>query len=132
VLSPRLPSSPDDLPALPDPFGTAPLAERARAYLHTNCSGCHRPGTGLPSAMDLRYDTPLPNTNACNADPVTGSSLGIPGAKLIAPGDAGSSLIPQRMGRRDANQMPPLGSLVSDTAGVNLINDWIDSLSSCN
>jgi hypothetical protein len=82
--------------------------------------------------MDLRYDTPLPNTNACNADPVTGSSLGIPGAKLIAPGDAGSSLIPQRMGRRDANQMPPLGSLVSDTAGVNLINDWIDSLSSCN
>lgn len=131
LLSPRLPALPDELPALPDPFGTAPLPERARAYLHTNCSGCHRPGTGLPSAMDLRYETALPNTNACNADPVSGSSLGILNAKLIAPGDAGRSLIPQRMSLRDANQMPPLGSLVPDTAGVNLINDWIDSLNSC-
>ncbi len=44
-----------DLPALraratplADPHGAAPVADRARAYLHVNCSGCHRPGGARP------------------------------------------------------------------------------------
>ena len=136
LLSPPLPGTPDTLPTLPDPFGSAPLTDRARAYLHTNCAGCHQPGTPLQSTMDLRYDTPLSNTNACNAEPTTGSSLGIANARLIAiganGGEADRSLIPARMNRRDANAMPPIGSLQVDTSGVNLIRDWIDSLNSCN
>lgn len=131
MLSPPLADEPANLSAFPDPFGTAPLEERARAYLHTNCSGCHRPGTPLQATMDLRYDTPLADTNACNADPITGGDLGIPGARLIAPGDPDSSLVHVRMGLRDARGMPPLGSLIVDDAGAQLISDWIISLGSC-
>ncbi len=62
-------------PALPDPAGTTgTLAERARAYLHTNCSQCHRPGATAPSNMDFRYTTSLIATNACNATPRVGRS----------------------------------------------------------
>ena len=43
-------------PAMPNPFDTAaPLGQRARAYLHTNCAQCHRTGGPTPSSMDLRY-----------------------------------------------------------------------------
>jgi hypothetical protein len=33
--------------------------------------------------------------------------------------------------RNDPDQMPPIGAHV-DTAGVQLISEWIDSLTSCN
>jgi mono/diheme cytochrome c family protein len=117
---------------MPDPADTsAPLADRARAYLHTNCSQCHRPGGPTPSTMDLRYTTSLAATNACNATPQSGD-LGIgANARLIAPGSAANSLIVNRMNRRDQNAMPPLASNLVDTAGVALLTQWIDSLTGC-
>ena len=120
-------------PAMPDPFDTsAPLANRARAYLHTNCSQCHRVGGPTPSTMDLRYSTPLPDTNACNASPHSGGDLGLgANARLIAPGSATNSLAPNRMNRRDSYAMPPLGSNTVDAAGVALITQWIDGLTGC-
>ena len=45
---------------------------------------------------------------------------------------AGNSMIPNRMNRRDVNGMPPLGSNEIDTAGLALINAWINSLGGCN
>ena len=54
-------------PPMPDPFGSCgTLDERARAYLHTNCAQCHRPGGPTPTDLDLRYSTPLSGTNACD------------------------------------------------------------------
>lgn len=118
--------------AMPDPFDTsAALANRARAYLHTNCSQCHRPASPTPSNLDLRYTTALSATNACDASPRSGD-LGLgASARLIAPGSATNSLVLNRMNRRDAHAMPPLGSNVIDTAGVSLIGQWIDSLTGC-
>jgi mono/diheme cytochrome c family protein len=126
-----LPGEPGSLPSLPDPFGSAPLADRARAYLHTNCAGCHRPGGPTPSSMDWRYETPLGQTGSCNVPASSGSALGIQDARLLAPGDPQRSLIWQRMGRRDVHAMPPVGSLQVDTAGLSLLQDWINSLGSC-
>lgn len=121
------------LPAMPDPFdNSAGLDERARAYLHTNCAQCHRPGGPTPSSMDLRYTTALSATNACDEAPASGR-LGIgSAARLISPGNSQQSVIPARMSRRDAQGMPPLGSSLADTAGVALIDSWINSLQNCN
>jgi uncharacterized repeat protein (TIGR03806 family) len=119
-------------PTMPDPFdAAAPLAQRARAYLHTNCAQCHRSGGPTPSALDLRYATPLSATNACGASPQSGD-LGLgPAARIISPGDAGNSVLAARMNRRDVNAMPPLASAVVDAAGVALLQQWINSLTTC-
>jgi uncharacterized repeat protein (TIGR03806 family) len=119
------------LPVLPDPSAaTEPLEARARSYLHTNCSQCHRPSGPTPSNMDLRYTTALAETNTCDAPPSAGT-LGIENARLIAPGHPETSVLVQRMSRRDQHGMPPVGSARSDTDGVALITEWVQSLSAC-
>jgi uncharacterized repeat protein (TIGR03806 family) len=131
LLSPPLGSAPDELPALPDPFGTAPLAERARAYLHSNCAGCHRAGGPTSSDMDWRYDLPLADTGSCDVPGTTSATLDVQDARIVAPGDQQRSLAWLRMGRRDAHAMPPVGSRLSDDAGLALIGAWIDGLAGC-
>jgi uncharacterized repeat protein (TIGR03806 family) len=132
MFSPALATPPDALPALPDPFGTAgTLAQRARAYLHSNCSQCHRPNGGTPTPLDLRYTTVLSATNTCDLPPQAGD-LGLTNARIIAPGAANRSVLVARASRRDAQAMPPLASTVVDAAGVDLLTRWVNSLSSCN
>ncbi len=104
---------------------------RARAYMHTNCAHCHRPGGVTEVVMDLRYQTPLANTNICNVVPSKGV-YGINGAKLITPGDPNLSIMPFRMMSLAQNvRMPSLGSAVRDDKGVEALNAWITSLKSC-
>jgi mono/diheme cytochrome c family protein len=131
VLSAAI-ADPDSLPSLVDPSAsTSPLGDRARSYLHTNCAQCHRPGGPTASDLDLRFTTALGATSACDRAPQHGD-LGLgAGARLIAPGDASLSVLPARMARRDASGMPPLASNLIDSAGVSLIETWIDGLSSC-
>ncbi len=127
-----LPAPASTLDVLIDPEDTAaPLEPRARAYLHTNCAQCHRPNGPTPSTMDLRYSTALTDTDACDAQPLEGD-LGVPNARLIAPGNSAASLTVNRMQRRDIHGMPPLGSNVIDTFNVARISAWIDGLSGCN
>ena len=52
--------------------------------------------------------------------------------RIIAPGDAGRSVLVARTNRRDATGMPPLGSTVVDAEGVTLLTDWINGLADCN
>jgi uncharacterized repeat protein (TIGR03806 family) len=131
MLSPALSQPVEDLPTMPNPYGTAgTLEQRARAYLHTNCSQCHRPGGGTPATMDLRYTTPLASTNACEVAPQ--DSLGISNARLIAVGAAARSLIAVRPSRTDSTSMPPFQPRVVDAPGVALLTSWINGLASCN
>ncbi|MEL7312224.1 MAG: PQQ-dependent sugar dehydrogenase [Pseudomonadota bacterium] len=132
MLTAPLAASVDQLPAMVDPEDTsASVNERARAYLDTNCSSCHRPNGPTPSDLDLRYETSLADTNACDAEPSSGD-LGITNARIIAPGDSGASVLVERMNLRDVNAMPPIGSGLVDTAGVALLSAWIDQLPNCN
>ncbi len=127
-----LAGTPDTLPALADPMDTnADLDDRARAYLHTNCAGCHRPLGGTPVDIDLRYYTALQDTGTCDAIPQAGM-LGIQDARIIAPEDAARSTLVARTDRRgDFVAMPPVGSNVVDTEGVALLTEWVNELTSC-
>src|SRR5690606_11425964 len=62
------------------------LDERARGFLHSNCSYCHRPGGTSQSGMDLRYQTHQAFWNACDVKPIQGN-LGVESALLLAPGN---------------------------------------------
>lgn len=129
VLTPQVASA--TAVALTDPADTsATLTARARAYLQTNCAQCHQPGGLTPSTMDLRFTTAFAATNTCNQVPSAGD-LGLSNARLIAPGNAASSVLIARISRRDAHGMPPLGSTVVDAAGVALLTSWVNSLSGC-
>ena len=130
TLTPALTQPPAQLPAIPDPAGSASLEQRARAYLHSNCAYCHRPGGPTQASMDLRYTTALGATNTCNIAPSLGD-LGVANARLIAPGSAASSIIVNRASRTDSERMPPLGSNRADSAGVALLTQWINSLTGC-
>ena len=116
---------------IPDPFGSAALGARARAYLHTNCANCHQPGGTAPTNIDLRYTTALGSTNTCDVMPQLGG-LGIADARLIAPGSAARSVVVARVNRVGADAMPPLSKHTIDTAGVQLLTSWVNGLGGCN
>jgi uncharacterized repeat protein (TIGR03806 family) len=131
TLTPALTQTPAQLPVIPDPFGSAALGLRARAYLHTNCSYCHRPSGPAPSDLDFRYTTALASTNACDITPTLGN-LGIANARIIAPGSAARSVAVARVNRVGTDAMPPLSRHMIDTAGVQLLTDWVNGLATCN
>lgn len=108
----------------------ASLAARARSYLHSNCSGCHRPGGPTTTNLDLRYNTSFANTNTCNQVP-NASNLGITNAVIIAPGEPLRSVLLARMKVRNSNQMPPIATHVVDEQAVQVVGDWIAGLGGC-
>jgi uncharacterized repeat protein (TIGR03806 family) len=131
TLTPAVTVPVSQLPVIPNPAGTAPVAERARAWLHSNCANCHRPSGGTPANLDLRYTTTLANTVTCDVQPGFGD-LGIANARVIAPGDASRSVLIARVNRTGADMMPPLARHAIDTAGVALLTEWVNSLAGCN
>lgn len=129
-LLPASVGNPATQPRLVTPLTAQSVEEVARAYLHANCAYCHQPGGPTGVDMDLRYSRSFSNTQTCNAPPQAGD-LGIAGARLIAPGDPSHSILLQRMLRRDAHGMPPLGSSLPDTGGARLITNWINEIAGC-
>jgi len=128
LFSAALGDIPANLPALADPADTnATLRDRSRAYLHTNCAQCHVPGGPTPANMNLDYRTADASMNVCNQSPV-GGNLGIANASLIKPADPASSILWQRMRRRDVFGMPPLASSLIDTSGEALLQSWINGM----
>ncbi len=117
----------DKLVAIGDP--DASVEEQARSYLHANCYGCHRPATFL-AEHDLRYDASLAEAG-CGEDALsyTGSPANL---KVIDPGDPSNSSVVNRMGTNDDEiMMPPLGRSTVDQDAVDVVSEWIDSLSNC-
>ena len=125
------PGAPESLPVYPRPTDTAqPLAARARSYLHSNCSHCHRPEGPGRGPADFRYAISESEMGICNVPPTLGD-LGVPGAMLLTPGDPGASVVHLRMVATDDHRMPPIGRNVIDWPGTDLVADWIASVTSC-
>lgn len=108
----------------------ASLSQRARSYLHSNCSNCHRASGPAPVNIDLHFATAFSATQTCNVPPVAGD-LGISNARLIAPGEPARSVLLERMKLRNQYQMPPISSHLVDEDSVALIGQWIGSLEGC-
>ncbi len=105
---------------------SAPIDERARGYLHSNCSNCHRPGGPGQGPEDFRYQLAGSEIGANNVDPYLGN-LGIDGAKLLMRGRPDLSILAERIKRTDFFRMPPVGTSIVDVQGAALIDDWIES-----
>ena len=122
------------------PPQTATTEQRAASYLHANCAFCHRPPADVDCTaepcMDFRFGLPLAERNLCDVVP-SKNDLGIMGAKSLVPGQPGQSLTWVRMTRQpddDAGKhgrMPLLASYVVDQMAVDLIGNWITSISAC-
>ena len=103
------------------------LDDRARSYLHANCSMCHHPGGNAIVSFYLNRDLPF---DKLNTDKGTGiGTFGTHNAKLIVPGDPYRSVVTYRMSKLGYARMPYIGSQVVDSAGVALVAEWIRSLS---
>ena len=106
---------------------SASLEDRARSYIDVNCSSCHNPTVDNVAMFDARYSTPLANQNIIYGDVVYDEGLTDP--KVIIPQDVANSMAHFRMNSTQTGiEMPPIAKDVVDTAGVQLIEDWINSL----
>jgi uncharacterized repeat protein (TIGR03806 family) len=118
---------------LVDPFGSAPLDERARSYLDANCGHCHSTGgAATSSGLLLEWDdTASSNTTqwgVCKL-PTSAAGASCEGTLDIVPGSPETSILICRIASREVGvQMPPLATKLADTRGVALLEEWIASL----
>jgi uncharacterized repeat protein (TIGR03806 family) len=104
------------------------LEDRARTYLDVNCASCHNPSVDNVALFDARYETPLENQNIINGAVIYDEGLNNP--RVIIPQDVDNSMAHFRMNSTQTGiEMPPLAKDVVDVEGVQLIADWINSLS---
>lgn len=110
---------------------SANAEQRARAYLHTNCGHCHRPGGWIPPGlgMDLRYDTPTPDAALCDA-PTEYYIPWFPFDVRVVPGDPENSAVWNRLSSRGLGQMPPLATHAVDP-GAEAVRQWIAGMAVC-
>lgn len=109
---------------------SAPLDQRARAYLDANCAHCHNPrGSASNSGMFLEYERPLSMAVGVWKRPVAAGrgSGGLDYA--IHPARPDLSYLPYRMHSTDPGiAMPELGRSVIHDEGVALIRQWIAAM----
>ncbi|MDA1049835.1 MAG: PQQ-dependent sugar dehydrogenase [Planctomycetota bacterium] len=128
LFTDKLPAEPVDLPKLVD-YGQAShdLNQRARSYLHANCSHCHRKWGGGNGEFLLLAPVDLEEMGIANVKPAHGGFY-IPGANVLTPGDPYRSVLFYRAAKLGPGRMPRLGSSVVDEDGLKLLHDWIASL----
>lgn len=124
------PGPPTSVPAMATLDGNGSTGDIARAYLHTNCANCHRPGGMAQSDFDLRWQVKLEDTGICGTDADRGD-MGVPNAKILAPGHPEQSVMTLRMRDLSDKRMPNIGSTVVDTQGVEAVENWIRALKAC-
>jgi uncharacterized repeat protein (TIGR03806 family) len=129
LFDPPLPAAPENLERIPDHRDVNwPLQDRARAYLHANCSHCHRPGGGGQLGTDFRWEIPNGEMGLIWERP-TGFDLELEDPLLILPGHPHRSVLFGRMETlTPAYRMPPLGTSRVDGEALQLISEWIATL----
>ncbi len=104
-----------------------PLDQRARSYLHANCSQCHVEAGGGNAQMELEFTTAREKMKLLAVRPVH-HTYGIADARLVAPGEPARSVLLQRVGRRGEGQMPQIATNLVDEQAVQLLREWIGQM----
>jgi len=126
----KLPAAPETLAKMPSPHdASAPVADRARAYLHANCSHCHRKWGGGNAEFQLLANLPITETGTLDVKPGQGA-FDLKDPRILVNGDPDRSMLYHRMTRLGLGRMPHIASNVVDEKGVTLIHDWIASMKS--
>ena len=118
------------LPAYDKPFVAGSLNGQARAYLHGNCSHCHRTGgdagvTGLWLLASVTDDYRL---GICKGPVAAGAGTGSLHYDIL-PGHPERSIMPFRMSSVDPEiKMPEIPNLIADQQGLALIESWIAAM----
>ncbi len=107
-----------------------PLADRARAYLDSNCGHCHNP-TGAADTSGLLLDahtTSFRHLGFCKPPIAAGRGSG--GRRFaIVPGQPDQSILVYRIESTDpAVRMPEAGRSLVHREGAALVRQWIESL----
>jgi putative heme-binding domain-containing protein len=100
---------------------------RARSWLHANCAHCHRQHGGGSVALKVNIELSSEEMELIGAKPLRGD-MGIPDARLVAPGKPWQSAVLARMARTGAGRMPALGSHEVDQHGFEVLWNWMASL----
>jgi hypothetical protein len=105
----------------------ADLDARARAYLHANCSHCHRKWGGGNAEFQLISSLPLKDLGVIDVKPGQGT-FDLKDPRILVPGEPERSLVHHRMTRLGLGRMPHIASTVVDEEAVKLIGDWIKGM----
>jgi hypothetical protein len=128
VFDRKLPKAPAQLEKLTDYRDSkASLDSRARAYLHANCSHCHRKWGGGNAEFQLLATLPIGELGIVNIKPGQGA-FDLTDPRIVVPGEPDRSMLLHRMTRLGLGRMPHIASSVVDEQAVKLIRDWITAM----
>lgn len=117
---------------------SSPVERAALGYLAANCSACHN-DTGPLASLGLALHHRVAGDPRAPA-PALASVVDVPGrwqvpgvdpdsSRIVAPGLPSHSALAYRMAsRRATSQMPPLGTVVRDDEGLEIVRRWIAEL----
>ncbi len=129
-----------DPPAGVSPYFVVPgdsNTQEVLGYIHGNCGGCHHPDSDVNDITPMHLRLEVATMATVEETSIFTTTVGITPERtgpegtttLIAPGDLEASSVYRRMNLRDiVLQMPPRGTEVVDTEGVDKLATWILSL----
>ncbi len=104
-----------------------PTARAALGYLHANCGHCHNAAGPLADLRLVLAQAGGTIEQSARTLWLQPSEFRLPGAELRAvPGQPDASVLLRRMrSRHPIAQMPPLGTRIVDSAGIEIVENWI-------
>lgn len=114
--------------AIPAAFdATAPLGDRARAWLDINCAHCHKAeGSASNSGLFLDWHETDPTGWGVHKRPTAAGRGAGQNLFVIEPGAPDQSILAHRIDSVEPGvMMPELGRTLVDEPGLHLVRDWI-------
>ena len=108
-----------------------PLELRVRSYLDINCAHCHS-DNGYCNYRPMRFAYGLTDNRENIGVCVEPETQFIPNSDIVKPNDTDLSILYFRLSTTDESfRMPLLGRTINHDEGIELIEEWINSLTDC-